>query len=119
MEYARKLKAIGHPIRLRLLCLIAREEDPCVTDLWKCLKQPQPVISQHLAILKETGIVSAEVQKTRRVYSIVDPFIACIVKAILADHDVLDQLSGPREEAAPQIEGGGHEKLTLEKLKKS
>lgn len=86
-EYARKLKAVGHPIRLRLLCLIAREEDPCVTDLWRCLKQPQPVISQHLAILKENGIVSAEVQKTRRVYSITDPFIEGLVTHIMKDHE--------------------------------
>lgn len=85
-EYAQKLKAVGHPIRLRLLCLIAREEDPCVSDLWHCLKQPQPVISQHLAILKEYGIVSAEVQKTRRVYSIIDPFIVDLVKKIMAEN---------------------------------
>jgi DNA-binding transcriptional ArsR family regulator len=81
-EYARKLKAIGHPIRLRLLILINRREDPCVSDLWRCLEQPQPVISQHLAILKQNGIVSAEVQKTKRVYSIIDPFIAELVKEI-------------------------------------
>lgn len=85
-EYARKLKAVGHPIRLRLLCLIAREEDPCVSDLWHCLKQPQPVISQHLAILKENGIVSAEVQKTKRVYSIIDPFISDLVRKILSEN---------------------------------
>lgn len=85
VEYAKKLKAVGHPIRLRLLCLIAREEDPCVSDLWQCLKQPQPVISQHLAILKENGIVNAEVQKTRRVYSIADPFIKDLVASIVAD----------------------------------
>lgn len=87
-EYAQKLKAVGHPIRLRLLCLIAREVDPCVSDLWHCLKQPQPVISQHLAILKENGIVSAEVQKTKRVYSIVDPFIAELVKKIKDEGDL-------------------------------
>ncbi|MGO8694482.1 MAG: ArsR/SmtB family transcription factor [Rectinemataceae bacterium] len=91
-EYARKLKAVGHPIRLRLLCLIAREADPCVTDLWRCLKQPQPVISQHLAILKEYGIVSAEVQKTRRVYSIIDPFIRDIVSKVMKDHDALQKV---------------------------
>ncbi|MEI6876251.1 MAG: metalloregulator ArsR/SmtB family transcription factor [Spirochaetota bacterium] len=84
-EYSRKLKAVGHPIRLRLLCLIAREDDPCVSDMWRCLKQPQPVISQHLAILKENGIVSAEVQKTRRVYSIIDPFIADLIAKIVAE----------------------------------
>jgi DNA-binding transcriptional ArsR family regulator len=87
-EYARKMKAVGHPIRLRLLCLIAREEDPCVSDLWKCLKQPQPVISQHLAILKQAGIVAAEVQRTRRVYSIADPFIKDMVARIVRESAV-------------------------------
>jgi DNA-binding transcriptional ArsR family regulator len=85
IAFAQKLKAVGHPIRLKLLCLIDEEEDPCVTDLWRCLEQPQPVISQHLAILKENGIVSAEVQKTRRVYTIIDPFIKEIVTKVRAD----------------------------------
>ncbi len=84
-EYASKLKAVGHPIRLRLLCLIAREVDPCVSDLWRCLDQPQPVISQHLAILKANGIVSAEVKKTKRVYSICDPFIRELVRRVMKD----------------------------------
>jgi ArsR family transcriptional regulator len=84
-DFAQKLKAVGHPIRLKLLCLIDEEDDPCVTDLWRCLEQPQPVISQHLAILKENGIVSAEVQKTKRVYTIVDPFIKEIVGKVRAE----------------------------------
>jgi DNA-binding transcriptional ArsR family regulator len=84
-EYAQKLKAVGHPIRLKLLCLIDKEDDPCVTDLWRCLEQPQPVISQHLAILKDNGIVSAEVQKTKRVYTIIDPFIKGIVAKVRAE----------------------------------
>ena len=85
VDYSRKLKAIGHPIRLRLLCLIAREVDPCVSDLWRCLDQPQPVISQHLAILKANGLVAAEVQKTKRVYTISDPFIKDLVKRIMKE----------------------------------
>lgn len=84
-DFSRKLKAVGHPVRLKLLCLIANEADPCVSDLWQCLKQPQPVVSQHLSILKENGIVDSEVQKTRRVYSIVDPFIKQMVKDMLED----------------------------------
>jgi DNA-binding transcriptional ArsR family regulator len=85
IDFAQKLKAVGHPIRLRLLCLIDEGNDPCVTDLWHCLDQPQPVISQHLAILKENGIVSAEVQKTRRVYTIIDPFIKDLIEKIRAE----------------------------------
>jgi ArsR family transcriptional regulator, arsenate/arsenite/antimonite-responsive transcriptional repressor len=92
-DYAQKLKAVGHPIRLRLLCLIEQEEDPCVSDLWHCLEQPQPVISQHLAILKSNGIVSAEVQKTKRVYTIIDPFIKEIVAKIRAEEAA--QVSAP------------------------
>lgn len=81
--YSQKLKAVGHPIRLKLLCLIERDQDPCVSDLWHCLQQPQPVISQHLSILKENGIVGAEVQKTKRVYTIIDPFIKNIIQNIM------------------------------------
>lgn len=80
---AQKLKVCGHPMRLRLLCRIAREEDPCVSDLWSCLDQPQPVISQHLAVLKQKGIVASEVRGNRRVYSIVDPFIRQIVGSLM------------------------------------
>ncbi len=83
--YATKFKAIGHPVRLKILCIIVRQDIPCVGDLWRCLNQPQPVISQHLAILKRTGIVSSEVQKTKRVYSIIDPFIKDLVTSIVCN----------------------------------
>lgn len=83
--FASKFKAVGHPVRLKILCLIAHQEVPCVGDLWRCLNQPQPVVSQHLAILKKTGIVSSEVHKTKRVYSIVDPFIKELMSTILCD----------------------------------
>jgi len=100
-DYAQKLKAVGHPIRLKLLCLIEEENDPCVTDLWRCLQQPQPVISQHLAILKENGIVSAEVQKTKRVYTIIDPFIKEIVCKVRAEEAlILKAASGPKRSAS-------------------
>lgn len=82
-ECASKLKVCGHPMRLRLLCRIARQEDPCVSDLWSCLDQPQPVISQHLAVLKQKGIVESEVRGNRRIYSIVDPFIRDIVGSLV------------------------------------
>lgn len=80
--YARKLKVLGHPMRLKLLCMIAREEEPCVSELWTCLDQPQPVISQHLAVLKEKGIVQSEVKGNKRIYSIADPFVQDLVATI-------------------------------------
>ncbi len=80
-SYAERLKVCGHPVRLKILCLIEKE-DACVTELWKCLNQSQPVISQHLAILKEKGIVSSETKGNKRLYSIVDPFVKGVVRSL-------------------------------------
>ncbi len=79
-SYAERLKVCGHPVRLKLLCVIERGNS-CVTELWRCLNQSQPVISQHLAVLKEKGIVEARIEGNRRIYSICDPFIRAIVKS--------------------------------------
>ena len=79
-KLAEKLKVCGHPVRLKILCLIEKQ-DSCVTDLWQCLDQSQPVISQHLAVLKDKGIVESDVQGNRRIYSIFDPFIKNMVQS--------------------------------------
>jgi DNA-binding transcriptional ArsR family regulator len=84
-EYSRKLKVCGHPVRLKLLFVIFGQDDPCVTNLWTCLGESQPVISQHLAVLKENGIVDSTVQGNRRIYSIVDDFIREIVARIVSE----------------------------------
>jgi ArsR family transcriptional regulator len=78
-ELAAMLKACGHPLRLKILCAIQTGEETCVSELWKCLEQSQPVVSQHLAVLKRRGIVSSQVKGNRRVYTISDPFIRSLV----------------------------------------
>ncbi len=78
---AAKLKVCGHPLRLKILCVIEKE-DSCVSDLWKCLGQPQPVVSQHLAVLKRRGIVSSSIDGNRRIYSIADPFVQHIIQSL-------------------------------------
>jgi DNA-binding transcriptional ArsR family regulator len=85
-EYSRKLKVCGHPVRLKLLCLIHRQGEPCVTNLWTCLGQSQPVISQHLAVLKENGVVDSSVQGNKRIYTIVDDFIRSLVAKMIAEN---------------------------------
>jgi DNA-binding transcriptional ArsR family regulator len=54
-----------------------------VTNLWTCLGESQPVISQHLAVLKENRIVDSAVQGNKRIYTIVDPFILNLVSKIV------------------------------------
>jgi DNA-binding transcriptional ArsR family regulator len=85
-DFSRKLKVCGHPVRLKLLCLIFRQGEPCVTNLWTCLGQSQPVISQHLAVLKENGIVDSAVSGNRRIYTITDGFIRSLVDRMIAEN---------------------------------
>ncbi len=81
-QLAPLLKVCGHPLRLKILCAIEKNES-CVTELWTCLGQPQPVVSQHLAVLKKRGIVRSSVRGNKRYYSIINPFIKTLVRGLM------------------------------------
>ena len=83
-EWSAKLRVCGHPTRWKILCLIERQS-ACVTDLWQCLDQPQPVVSQHLAALKERGIVEASVAGNKRLYHVSDPMVRLMVQNFLVE----------------------------------
>ena len=58
---ARKLKALGHPIRIQLLEMLAGHQGQvCVCDLEAALPVKQPTVSHHLKILRDTGLVHSE-----------------------------------------------------------
>ncbi len=52
-------KALGDPVRLRLVSLIASHEggEACVCDLNDAFELSQPTISHHLKILHEAGLL--------------------------------------------------------------
>lgn len=50
-------RALADTTRLRTLMLLEASVELCVCDLTDALALPQPKISRHLAILRETGVV--------------------------------------------------------------
>lgn len=52
----RLLKALAHPVRLRILEILC-QGDECVCHLNAILGKTQPYISQQLAVLREAGLV--------------------------------------------------------------
>uniref|UniRef100_A0A832IL17 ArsR family transcriptional regulator n=1 Tax=Fervidobacterium pennivorans TaxID=93466 RepID=A0A832IL17_FERPE len=54
---AELLKIIGHPIRLKILQLLKRNGELCVCELLPLLEVSQPNLSQHLSILRLSGLV--------------------------------------------------------------
>ncbi|BEL08949.1 hypothetical protein Q0Z83_071400 [Actinoplanes sichuanensis] len=58
-DLAGTFKALGDPVRLRLLSMIASANDGeiCVCDLSEAFPLTGPTISHHLRILREAGLV--------------------------------------------------------------
>lgn len=56
-EYSEVFKALGHPIRLMIACGLLHKGKCNVNTISKNLDKPQPVISQHVSILKNSGLV--------------------------------------------------------------
>jgi len=50
-------RALADLTRLRLLMLLPPGEERCVCELTLALEMPQPKISRHLAVLRESGIL--------------------------------------------------------------
>jgi len=57
-------KALGDPVRLRLLSLIASAAEVCVCDLTDAFAVSGPTISHHLRVLREAGLVDCERRAT-------------------------------------------------------
>src|SRR2546425_6372458 len=60
-------EVLAEPNRRRILDLLAEAERP-VGDLVERLQLSQPLVSKHLRILRDAGLVSAHVQGQRRRY---------------------------------------------------
>ncbi len=68
---ARALKAMSHPLRLKILCVIGSDE-LCVQSIVAAVGTSQSNISQHLAILREKGILTARKRANRVFYRVAD-----------------------------------------------
>jgi len=63
------LKVIAEPNRLKILCIL-RKQEMCVCDIWQYLDLPQNLVSHHLKILKDFKLVKFRKEGTKVIYSI-------------------------------------------------
>jgi len=66
-------KALGDPVRLRLVSLIGARQggEICVCDLTSAFDLTQPTISHHLKVLREAGLIDSERRGTWVYYRLV------------------------------------------------
>ncbi len=68
---ARALKAISHPLRLKILCVVG-DAEVCVQDIVEAVGTSQSNISQHLAILRDKSVLTTRKDANRVFYRVAD-----------------------------------------------
>jgi ArsR family transcriptional regulator len=74
-EEARLFRDLGHPVRLRILCLLLREGKQCVCRMLEEVGVPQPTLSRHLAVLRGHGYIEDQRDGAMVFYRVTDPRI--------------------------------------------
>jgi ArsR family transcriptional regulator len=87
VELSRLFKAMGDPVRLRLLSLIASHEggEACVCDLSDVFELSGPTISHHLKVLREAGLISGERRGTWIYYRVHPEALGRLSAVLLPD----------------------------------
>lgn len=80
------LAALGHPVRLRIIAGLL-DGSCCVGPMTECLGLPQPIVSKHLAILREAGLVEATVDGRQRRYTVSHPMARSLLAALWPNPD--------------------------------
>lgn len=83
-ELAGVFAALGDPIRLRLLSIVASEGEVCSCNLEGPLAKSQPTISHHTKVLAEAGLIVGE-KRGRWVWWRVVPEQMAAVRQVLAE----------------------------------
>jgi DNA-binding transcriptional ArsR family regulator len=78
------LKAMAHPLRLEILCILGGTTEVSVQDIVEQVGTSQSNISQHLSILREKGILASRKDANKVYYRIADPKILQLIGAMRA-----------------------------------
>ncbi len=78
---AARLKFMSHPERLLMLCRMD-EGEVSVTELVALTGLSQSAVSQHLAMLRDEGVVGIRGEAQTRYYSLKDPVVRAIIHSL-------------------------------------
>lgn len=81
-QASRAIKAMGHPLRLKLMCVLAAKGEVSVQDLVAVVGTSQSNISQHLSILREREILNCRKDANKVFYHISDEKILRLMELL-------------------------------------
>lgn len=81
-EAAQFIKTMSNPHRLFVLCLLIDKGELCVGDIHSHSTLSQSALSQHIAIMREEGLISYRREAQTLYYSISDDRVYQIVSCL-------------------------------------
>jgi ArsR family transcriptional regulator len=75
------MSALGHPVRLQIVEKLLADQC-CVGSLVECFDLPQPLVSRHLAVLREAGVVAVERKGRQREYRVVHRSVPALMRCL-------------------------------------
>lgn len=79
---ARSLKAMAHPLRLKILCILGGSGEFSVQDIVEQVGTSQSNISQHLSILRDKEILASRKDANKVYYRIGDPKVLQLIGSL-------------------------------------
>lgn len=79
-DTSKSLKAIAHPVRLKILCFLGAKE-ASVKDIVADIGTSQSNISQHLSVMKAKGVVDSKKVANRVYYHVINSTILQMIGA--------------------------------------
>ena len=83
-DKAQLSRTLVRPVRLKIAARLA-VRCSCVKEIWKCLEMQQAVVSQHLKVMKESGLLLARREGVRICYSLKDDMLVELVRLLQVD----------------------------------
>ena len=81
---AEVLKVLGHPVRLKIVAGLMSQS--CnVKKIWECLGLPQATVSQHLALLKNKGIIEGNRDGVEVYYQVVSDQAKQVIASLFGE----------------------------------
>ena len=105
---AQMLKALAHPVRLQILEVLQEEGEACVCHMEARLNQRQAYISQHLAKLREVGLVEDRREGLNVFYALTSPGVNSLLQearqlaARVAHNDGIELAFTPIRKVPPE-----------------
>ncbi|QSE89880.1 helix-turn-helix transcriptional regulator [Rhodococcus pseudokoreensis] len=86
-DLARMFRALGDPVRLRLLSLVASHAggEACVCDISETFDLTQPTISHHLKVLRSAGLLDCERRGTWVYYWVIPSALQQLSAVLLTE----------------------------------